>query len=150
MSKSFYENESDALQEAKESLKLAQKNAEWIYLQRQMEPDLSKRIHAFYYSLYYCIIGILSLKTKEKFKKHESAINAFNYYIYNNDYLNTDYVSAVAVLKGLREEYEYHNADVDADQYQMAEQLWKKYFPELENELILLIQKKEAVVESSI
>lgn len=141
MSKEYYETVDDAISEAKENLRLAQNDAAWIYAQRQMEPNMSLLINKFYYSLFYCLLGILALKTNEKFKKHESAINAFNYYVYSNSYLNTGYVSAISVLKGLREEYDYHNADVDEEKYLMAEKLWLEYYPEMENELVLLLSK---------
>ena len=86
--------------------------------------------------------GILALKTNGKFKIHESAINAFNYYVYTNDYLDQEYVYAISVLKSFREEYDYHNAKIDEDNYLLAEKLWSKLYPELENEAIKLIKQE--------
>lgn len=142
MSKDYY-NDEEALDEAKENLKQAQNAAEWIFLQRQMESNMQLLIERFYYSLYYCMVGILTLKTNEKFKRHESAINAFNYLIYSTDYLDHSFVASISILRGLREEYDYHDADIDEEKYLLAEKLWNESYPELENELISLIQQKE-------
>ena len=85
MSKKYYENRTEAITAAKQFLTKAQEDAEWIYMQRQMEPNIRMLINKFYYSMFYCISAILALKTNEQFKIHDSAINAFNFYIYNND-----------------------------------------------------------------
>lgn len=143
MSKKYYENRTEAITAAKQFLTKAQEDAEWIYMQRQMEPNIRMLINKFYYSMFYCISAILALKTNEQFKIHNGAINAFNFYIYSNDgFLSHEYVYAASALKGMREEFDYHNANITNEQYELAEKLWLKCYPDLENEVIKSIQEE--------
>lgn len=143
-----YNSMEDRIAAARTELGMAGDIACQIYQSRQSEPDESQLIKNFYYSIYHLVKGISIIDTGKEYHSHHALISYFNRESRKSCFLNgtvqldDTFRSGLDRLFVLRDQYDYKERFVDEEDYQEAEILWKKMYPELENVLTTVIDQK--------
>ncbi|MFG6367190.1 MAG: hypothetical protein K1W16_01975 [Lachnospiraceae bacterium] len=149
-----YKNISDRISAAKIELGMASDITHQIYQSRQLESDENQLIKNFYYSIYHLVKGISIIDTGKEYHSHHALISYFNRESRKSSFLdgiilNDSSRAGLDRLFVLRDQYDYKERYVDEEDYLEAERLWKEMYPELENILTTIIERKETVLGES-
>ncbi|MDE7274332.1 MAG: hypothetical protein K2N95_15000 [Lachnospiraceae bacterium] len=141
-----YKSIADKISAARTELGMAGDIAHQIYQSRQIEPDENQLMKNFYYSIYHLVKGISIIDTGKEYHPHHALISYFNRESRRSNFLNgtvqldDTFRAGLDRLFVLRDQYDYRERFVDEEDYQEAEALWKKMYPELENILTNIIK----------
>lgn len=141
-----YKSIADKISAARTELGMAGDIAHQIYQSRQIEPDENQLMKNFYYSIYHLVKGISIIDTGKEYHSHHALISCFNRESRRSNFLNgtvqldDTFRSGLDRLFVLCDQYDYRERFVDEEDYQEAEALWKKMYPELENILTNIIK----------
>ncbi len=149
-----YKNISDRISAAKIELGMASDITHQIYQSRQLESDENQLIKNFYYSIYHLVKGISIIDTGKEYHSHHALISYFNRESRKSSFLdgiilNDSFRAGLDRLFVLCDQYDYKERYVDEEDYLEAERLWKEMYPELENILTTIIERKETVLGES-
>lgn len=149
-----YKNISDRISAAKIELGMASDITHQIYQSRQLESDENQLIKNFYYSIYHLVKGISIIDTGKEYHSHHALISYFNRESRKSSFLDGIILkdssrAGLDRLFVLRDQYDYKERYVDEEDYLEAERLWKEMYPELENILTTIIERKETVLGES-
>lgn len=138
--------------EAQKELGQASDIALSIYKSRENEADENLLIRDFYYSVYHLIKAVSILDTGIDYSSHSSLISYFNRENKKEDFLKAFHVDTsqikeiggdLDILFRLRDQYDYRERFVIEEDYQEAEKIWLKIFPELDNLVIIILNNIE-------
>lgn len=149
-----YQRIQDRISAAKIELGMAGDVTHQIYQSRQLEPDENQLIKNFYYSIYHLVKGISIIDTGKEYYSHHALISYFNRESRKSGFLDGIHLddtfrAGLDRLFVLRDQYDYKEKYVDEEDYLEAERLWKQMYPELENILTAVIEKKEIFLGES-